>query len=59
MEDAHIAEAGFDGDKKSFLVGVFDGHGGQEVASFVKRFQHGVPLISIGGNESLAFFQPF
>ena len=36
MEDAHIAHVNFDGTGKS-LFGVFDGHGGKEVALFAKR----------------------
>jgi serine/threonine protein phosphatase PrpC len=35
MEDSHIANIQFDG--KTGLFGVFDGHGGVEVAQFVKR----------------------
>ena len=35
MEDAHIAHVNFDNTGMS-LFGVFDGHGGQEVALFVK-----------------------
>ena len=38
MEDSHVAELSMDsnGDKNS-LFGVFDGHGGREVAIYVKR----------------------
>lgn len=36
MEDSHIAEVGV-GNKKVSLFGVFDGHGGREIAEFVKR----------------------
>lgn len=36
MEDAHIAHVDFDNNGTS-LFGVFDGHGGSEVAIFVKR----------------------
>lgn len=34
MEDAHIAELNLGDD--TYLFGVFDGHGGAEVALFVK-----------------------
>lgn len=37
MEDAHIAQTKFGGDPNAALFGVFDGHGGGEVAEFVKR----------------------
>ena len=36
MEDAHIAHVNMDGTGLS-LFGVFDGHGGQEVALYVKN----------------------
>jgi len=36
MEDAHIAYVNMNGSGVS-LFGVFDGHGGQEVALFVKN----------------------
>ena len=36
MEDAHIAHVNIDNTGVS-LFGVFDGHGGQEVALFVKH----------------------
>jgi len=36
MEDAHIAYINMDGSGVS-LFGVFDGHGGKEVALFVKK----------------------
>jgi len=36
MEDAHIAHVNINGSGCS-LFGVFDGHGGQEVAQFVKN----------------------
>lgn len=36
MEDAHIAHININS-KNVSLFGVFDGHGGQEVALFVKR----------------------
>lgn len=36
MEDAHIAHIDIDGNGTS-LFGVFDGHGGHEVAIFVKK----------------------
>jgi len=34
MEDAHIANAEFNNNKNEALFGVFDGHGGREVAVF-------------------------
>eukprot|EP00392_Amoebophrya_sp_AT5.2_P018938 g19601.t1 len=37
MEDAHLVAKNFGGDESCFLVGVFDGHGGQEVAKFVAK----------------------
>jgi len=38
MEDSHIAEEIITGDgKKAMLFGVFDGHGGKEVAMFTKE----------------------
>ncbi|EGR34512.1 protein phosphatase 2c, putative [Ichthyophthirius multifiliis] len=37
MEDSHIANLNFDGEDKS-IFGVFDGHGGKEVAKFVKKY---------------------
>ncbi|CAD7963256.1 unnamed protein product [Amoebophrya sp. A120] len=37
MEDAHLVLPSFGGDSDTFLVGVFDGHGGQEVAKFVAK----------------------
>jgi serine/threonine protein phosphatase PrpC len=36
MEDAHIASLDFDGSDKA-IFGVFDGHGGKEVALYVKK----------------------
>lgn len=35
MEDAHIQSLDFDGDDKA-IFGVFDGHGGKEMALFVE-----------------------
>ncbi len=37
MEDSHIADLTLGNDYKSNLFGVFDGHGGKEVAQFVKK----------------------
>jgi len=39
MEDAHIHE--LDIDKDTHIFGVFDGHGGREVAQFVSK--HFIP----------------
>lgn len=36
MEDAHILETNIKGEDIS-IFGVFDGHGGKEVAKFVER----------------------
>lgn len=38
MEDAHIAEVGLNGDPGCAIFGVFDGHGGAEVAKFCQRY---------------------
>ncbi|KAL4465972.1 hypothetical protein ABPG74_004209 [Tetrahymena malaccensis] len=38
MEDSHIAEISIDGDDDACVFGVFDGHGGSEVAQFVKKY---------------------
>eukprot|EP00879_Flechtneria_rotunda_P000610 GHRR01000721.1.p1 GENE.GHRR01000721.1~~GHRR01000721.1.p1 ORF type:complete len:379 (+),score=95.74 GHRR01000721.1:275-1411(+) len=38
MEDAHIAEVGLPGDPGSAIFGVFDGHGGAEVAKFCQKY---------------------
>lgn len=37
MEDSHIADLDLGGNKNHHLFGVFDGHGGMEVAEYVKR----------------------
>lgn len=37
MEDAHIHYSDIDGDQDTALFGVFDGHGGKEVAVYVSR----------------------
>jgi len=37
MEDSHIAELALGGNEEQHLFGVFDGHGGMEVAEYVKR----------------------
>lgn len=34
MEDAHVANGRFMGDPNKALFGVFDGHGGREVAVY-------------------------
>jgi protein phosphatase 1G len=36
MEDSHISNLNFDEDKAIF--GVFDGHGGKEVAKYVEKY---------------------
>lgn len=38
MEDAHIAESSLSGDHNTALFGVFDGHGGAEVAKFCQKY---------------------
>ncbi len=38
MEDAHLAEHTVAGDPHTALFGVFDGHGGSEVAKFCQRY---------------------
>jgi serine/threonine protein phosphatase PrpC len=38
MEDAHIAAVGLGGDHSCSIFGVFDGHGGAEVAKFCQRY---------------------
>jgi len=37
MEDSHISDLSLNGDAKSNVFGVFDGHGGKEVAIYVKK----------------------
>jgi len=37
MEDSHIADLSINGDSKLNCFGVFDGHGGKEVAIYVKK----------------------
>eukprot|EP00624_Nannochloropsis_granulata_P006046 evm.model.NODE_43901_length_30228_cov_32.794727.4 len=37
MEDAHVAVPALKGDERAAIFGVFDGHGGREVAHFVAR----------------------
>ena len=37
MEDAHVAALNLEPDKKVSLFGVFDGHGGGEVATYCRR----------------------
>ncbi len=38
MEDAHLAEGQLAGDPSTAIFGVFDGHGGSEVAKFCSRY---------------------
>lgn len=38
MEDAHLAEVQLQADSNTSLFGVFDGHGGAEVAKFCQRY---------------------
>lgn len=38
MEDAHLAQTGVASDPKCAIFGVFDGHGGAEVAKFCQRY---------------------
>lgn len=38
MEDAHIAEPALPNDPNTALFGVFDGHGGSEVAKFCQKY---------------------
>jgi protein phosphatase 1G len=38
MEDAHLAEAALPSDPNTAIFGVFDGHGGAEVAKFCQRY---------------------
>ncbi len=38
MEDAHLAEAQLPTDPTTAIFGVFDGHGGSEVAKFCQRY---------------------
>lgn len=38
MEDAHLAEPTLPGDPSTAIFGVFDGHGGSEVAKFCQRY---------------------
>jgi len=37
MEDAHVVDLAFDSDAKLSLLGVFDGHGGPEVALYCQK----------------------
>jgi len=37
MEDAHVANSKFLADENKALFGVFDGHGGREVAVFCNK----------------------
>lgn len=38
MEDSHIAYVKVGGDEDVYVFGVFDGHGGSEVALYVKKY---------------------
>ncbi|CAG9462507.1 unnamed protein product [Pedinophyceae sp. YPF-701] len=38
MEDAHLAKTSLAGDKDAAIFGVFDGHGGAEVARFCQKY---------------------
>jgi protein phosphatase 1G len=38
MEDSHISDIGIGPNNQYHLFGVFDGHGGKEVAQFVKKY---------------------
>jgi protein phosphatase 1G len=38
MEDAHLAEVALPSDPDTAIFGVFDGHGGAEVAKFCQRY---------------------
>jgi serine/threonine protein phosphatase PrpC len=42
MEDAHIADPKFNNDKDKALFGVFDGHGGREVAVYCGAKYRGI-----------------
>lgn len=37
MEDAHVANAQYDNNPEKALFGVFDGHGGREVAIYCNQ----------------------
>lgn len=38
MEDAHLAQTSMPDDPSTAIFGVFDGHGGSEVAKFCQRY---------------------
>lgn len=38
MEDAHLAETSMPDDPNTAIFGVFDGHGGSEVAKFCQKY---------------------
>lgn len=38
MEDAHLAQPAMPDDPNTAIFGVFDGHGGSEVAKFCERY---------------------
>jgi protein phosphatase 1G len=42
MEDAHIADPKFNNDDNIALFGVFDGHGGREVALYCGDYYKGI-----------------
>ena len=48
MEDAHIAELELDASKQLSLFGVFDGHGGREVATYCRK--HFTGIVRDNGN---------
>ena len=52
MEDAHLAEVGLGSSNESAVFGVFDGHGGAEVALFCQRYMAAelAKLESFGGD---------
>lgn len=55
QEDAHIADAQFNGDPEQALFGVFDGHGGREVAVYCgaryKEILNGIDSKALPGDR--------